>query len=51
LHSKIQQFLASNDLSSPTPNAILKLLTEQRTVTKLFPSLMWLLRMLSFYQF
>jgi len=45
LHNNIQQFLASNDLNSPTPNAILKLLTENRTLTNLFPSLTCLLLM------
>jgi len=36
LHCKIQQCLASNDLSSPTPKAILKLFAENRTLVDSF---------------
>lgn len=43
LHSKIQQFLASNDLHSPTPNAVLKLFVEIQTLANLLPCLMCLL--------
>jgi len=44
LHKKIRQFLASNNLNNPTPNAFLKLLTENQTLTNWFLSLMCLLR-------
>jgi len=38
LQSKIRQFLESTDLNNPTPNAILKQLTENPTLTNSFPS-------------
>jgi len=44
LDSKIQQYLASSDLNNPTPNTILKLFAENRTLADLFPSLTSLLR-------
>ena len=38
LHSNIQQFLASNNLNTATPRAVLKLFAENRILTNSFPS-------------